>query len=156
MRLELQKLGRLIAALESMFLIRFIPSEGDFSKPVLFFEDLAEWTHLNPGATDHQKLFLSFIYQNLRTQFHYRPELKTAIFAYAEKSGYEVKLCFRSGQQLIGIIPVVDESTMLTAHKDARNFIKCYPTAKVLLVGLENKDLLLGHNVRYLCIGKLI
>ncbi|MEK6704362.1 MAG: AAA family ATPase [Bdellovibrionota bacterium] len=155
-RISLPTLRKLISALESMFVIRFIPSEGDFLKPVLFFEDLAECAHLYPGVSDPQKSFLLFLYQNLRTQFHYRPEARAVAFSYAERSGHEIPLCFRCEQRLLGIIPVIDESTLSTAHKDARNFIKRYPAARVLLVGLGNNDLLMSRNIRYLGVNQML
>ncbi len=148
-RISLPTLRRLVAAAESLFLIRFIPSEGAYSKPVLFFEDVGEKNHLLQAPNDETN-FLSFLYQNLRTQIHYRPELKIELFSYRAKSGECVPLCFRSDDRVLGIIPTLQTESLASSHKDALHFIKKYPGAKVLLIGLKSCDQLLSESIRHL------
>ncbi len=154
-RISLPTLRRLVSAAESLFLIRFIPSEGAYSKPIMFFEDLGERNHLVQVPTDEVN-FLSFLYQNLRTQIHYRPELKIELFSYMAKSGESVPLCFRFNDRVLGIIPTLQNATLSVSHKDALHFIKKYPTAKVLLLSLKSHDQLLSPSIRHLGVEYLL
>lgn len=155
-RISLPTLRKLLAAFESSYLIRLIPSEGDFSKPVLFFEDLGEQNHLIPTDFVSVKQLTCFLFQNLRVQFHYRPELKGEIFSYRSRSGTTVPLCFRVGKDVLGIIPIISEDELATAHRDARHFLKQYPSAKTIIVSLEDRDQFLSPGVRWLGVGRLI
>ncbi len=104
-RITSPTLKKLLNAMESMFLIRFLPTEGDYSKPILFFEDIGEANFLNDFENKEKVLLTSFLYQNLRTQFHYRPELKIESFNFRLKNGDVVDLCYRFNDKHLGILP---------------------------------------------------
>ena len=149
-------LRKLLAAFEALFLLRFVPAEGDFGKAVLFFEDLGERNYLTSTALPDSQQLLFFLYQNLRVQAHYRPELKIETFCFRSRSGHHVPLCFRKGANVMGLIPVTTESELGRAHVDARHFLKRYSRSKVLVVSVEDCDQVLDPNIRRIGVGRLV
>jgi len=154
-RISLPTLRKLLPVLESLFLIRTVPCEGDYSKPLVFLEDVGELSHLLTLSPDDPRLVLSFLHQNLRTQFHYRPELKAEQFAFRSVAGHFVPICYRIGpDKVLGLIPL--GQGIEAAHRDAKAFIKSYPKASALIVGIEDKDVFLGPRIRWVGMGRLI
>lgn len=154
-RISLPTLRKLISAFEAMFLIRLVPSEGDFSKPVLFFEDHAECHHLLAKVPPPLSQLTAFLYQNLRTQVLYRPELKIGLSSFRSRAGHEVPLVFRQENAALGVIPA-DEDSLARAHSDARFFVARNPRARVLIVSAEDQDQMLSESVRWVGAGRLV
>lgn len=154
-RISLPTLRKLIAAFEALFLIRLVPTEGDFSKPILYFEDIGELHHLHPHHSQHT-LFKSFLFQNLRAQFHYRPDRRSELFSFQTRAGHSVPLCFRMGAKVVGIIPVLDEKEIPNAHWSAEKFLEKYPQSKAILVGLEERDQVFSQRIRQICVSQLL
>lgn len=73
-RLSDPTLRKLLMAFEAIFLVRVISSEGGEKRPVVFFEDQGEATHLQTSPRTELEDFERFLYANLRTQWMYRPE----------------------------------------------------------------------------------
>jgi len=154
-RISQPTIRKLLPIFESLFLIRMVPSEGSYSKPMVFLEDLGEFFHLLSPPTDDHRVFVSFLFQNLRTQLHYRPELKARIFSFRTKAGHYLPFCFSlGGDKILGIVPL--EQSLDLALSSARQFRRTYPKAKVLIVSLEDNDTLIEEGVRWVGVGRLI
>lgn len=134
-RVSQPTLRKIVSAFESMFLIRFIPTYGDFSKPVIFLEDMGERNHLVSELLTPKDSLLSFLYQNLRTQVFYRPENKIEIFNFKTERNLNIPLCFKINQKVLGLIPIDNEDTFDLAFESAQYFVSVFPHSKVLLVG---------------------
>lgn len=154
--ISLPTLRKLIPAFESLFLIRLIPTEGDFSKPILFFEDLGEQHHLKRDGDSDASRLLAFLYQNLRTQLHYRPDLKVEIFNFSTRAGHRMPLCFRKGRKVLGIFPLGGESELPQASQSAQSFLSRYSEAKVLFVSAEDQDRLITPQIRWVGTSRLL
>ena len=156
-RISAPTLRKLIAALEAMFVIRLLPSEGDFRKPILFFEDVGEANHLSPFQGQDPRAFLSFVYENVRTQFFYRPQLRAEIFQFRARAGAIVPICFRIGKDILGMIPAESDEQVPHAVSSARSFLKAYPKARVLILSRRgDRDEMILPQVRWLSVGCLL
>jgi predicted AAA+ superfamily ATPase len=156
-RISMPTLRKLLPVFESLFLLRTLPSEGNYRKPVVFFEDVGELNHLLALDDSDPRLFLSFLYQNLRTQFHYRPELGVTLFSFRTIAGQSVPLCFRfPSKRVLGLIPLQSEDSISDALKSAKVFRKTYPNAHALIVGLKDKDLVVEQGIRWLGVSRLL
>lgn len=154
-RISMPTLRKLIANLESLFLIRLLPCEGDLSKPIVFFEDCGELNHLRGLGEKDPHGFLAFLYHHLRTQFHYRPELRVESFCFKTQRGDFVPLCYRVAKKILGIVPVLD--SLSEAHKSAKAFMAVYPEANVLLVESSGSmNQMIDKKIRHICVSYLI
>ncbi len=95
-RISLPTLRKLLAALEAMFVLRLLPTEGTEKKPVDFFEDIGEANHLADQSVRPLLRWTSFLFENLRPQFVYRPDKMISSFQYRNRGGAWVPLCFRT------------------------------------------------------------
>lgn len=155
-RLSLITIRKLLQAFESLFLIRLIPCHGDYKKPVLFFEDLGELRHLLKTKPSRDSDLLFFIYQNCRTQFHYRPELQGLISSFRTRGGNDVPLVFQAGNSRLGIIPCADENQIGDAVSRSRRFLASHANARVLIVGLDSIDQMIDPRTRWVGVDRVI
>lgn len=155
-RISVPSLKKLIQAFEAMYLIRQIPTEGSERKPVLFFEDQGEATHLASNRYDDSTQLLRFLYSELRHQTHYRPEVGASIFQFRNRGGALVPLCFRAGHSVLGIIPILSENPHPSALATARSFLRTYPESKLLYVHTGSGDRMIESRVRSLGVRYLV
>lgn len=154
-RISVPTLKRILSALQSIFFIRLIPTEGSEKKPVIFLEDQGEASFLSSGLYDASTNMVRFLFSQLRHQVHYRPELNAKIFQLRNRGGAYVPLCFSQGKNTVGIIPLVYENPETSALQTARSFQKQYPGSKVLFVHEGKSDKLITSTIRSLPVGKL-
>ncbi|NDF15990.1 ATP-binding protein [bacterium] len=154
-RVSMPTLRKLIPHLESLFLIRLLPTRGDFKSPTVFFEDIGELRHLlNAPATD-PRFFTGFLYHHLRTQFHYRSELRHQVFCFRAKSGATAPVCFETEKGILALVPVITGTEDALFH--AKAVLKTYRSAKVLLVELlDEVDQQVTGQIRRIHIGRLL
>ncbi len=114
---------KLISAFENIFLIRIIPTEGTEKKPVIFLEDQGEASYLAAGRYDELTNLTRFLFSDLRTQLHYRPELGVRIFQFRNRGGAHVPLCFAQGARVLGIIPSLSDRPNLRRHQERSKFL---------------------------------
>jgi len=154
-RISMPTLRKLIPALESLFLIRLVPCQGDFSKPHVFFEDIGELQHLLNLPEDSPNLFVAFLYHHLRTQLHYQPELKSEIFSFKNLRGDTAPICFKTGSEVLGIVPVLDGLDEALQNAEATQ--KQFPNAKILLLERDHDvDQMINDSVRRIFVGRLL
>ncbi len=156
-RISLPTLRKLLAAFEALFLIRMVPCEGDYLKPLLFFEDIGEWNHLlGPHQKAESVRLSAFLFHHLRVQVHYRPDEQVETFSFRDRSGNFVPLCFRSKNGVLGVIALGDDEGIAEANLSARAFLGRYLGSKVLIVGVKDRDELLARDVRWIGAGRLL
>lgn len=159
-RVSLPTLRKLIPALEALFFIRLVPSEGDYRKPTIFFEDIGEQNHLlgaQYSATDPM-VFLAFLFQQLRTQLHYRPQEKGQIFVYRDRKSEISTLALRTSQGLLGVFPATTADRIPREHEAARRFLAHYSreNAAAWIVTVEDADQWLSPRIRWLGAGRIL
>ncbi len=154
--ISLPTVRKLLSAFEALFLIRFIDAEGDYRKPIVFFEDIGEMNHVSKQELPVERRLLAFLYQNLRTQWHYRPDERIRAFYFRKRSGCEVPLCIERGKSTLAIIPVSDDESLAPAVRNAKLFLKLKPQAKILLVSPDQRDQMLSRQIRWLGAGRLL
>jgi len=123
---------KLLLALEGLFLIRSVPTEGRPSGKVYFMEDQGEASWLIGQRTDPIFDLTRFLYANLRIQVHYRPELRTTLFRYETRGGAFIPLCFRIDGRELGILPIEEQNPNRSVLASATSFLKTYPKGKVV------------------------
>ncbi len=155
-RISVPTLRKLISALESVFFIRLIPSEGTQKKPILFFEDQGEASFLSARGYSPQMELTRFLYSELRVQTHYRPAAAIRLFAYRNRGGSHIPLCFASSNSALGIIPTLAESPPPGYLKSCESFLAHYPNSKVVFVHPGSNDRILTHRIRCLGVRQLL
>ena len=149
-------LTRLLTALQAMYLIRFIPSEGGTKKKILFFEDQGEASYLSRKPVDFLSDLTRFLFANIRTQLKYQNQFTTDISQYRTRSGALVPLVATINRNKIGIIPMLEENPHQKLIRSANSFLKQNENAKVFFVHLGKKDLDLHPSMRILPISCLV
>lgn len=146
----------IIAALESMFVIRLIETEGSRCRPVLFFEDQGEASHLAGTRVTDLSALTCFLFSFVRQQWVYRPEANASLFQYRSRGGAFVPLALRSAKAApIGFIPMLDETPGKHEIASAQSFINRYPGSRCLYIHLGESDRMLGGNQRIIPLGHL-
>ncbi len=154
-RVSVPTLRKLIAAFESIYLIRLIETEGTEKKPVLFFEDQGEASFSARTEPEPLKKLTLFLYANLRVQIYYRPEVEGELFQYRTRNGAYVPLCFRTNKGILGIIPTTDTEITHSDLGSAHSFLKKYPSSKIIFTHTGTEDRSLGSKMRLLPVAAL-
>jgi predicted AAA+ superfamily ATPase len=132
----------LLYALESIFLIRRIPVEGDYKGDLFWFEDQIERSHFAAKQSWDEDDWLTLIYRNARAQFSYRLGELTQYFHFRTRGGAQVPLAIRNQQNVLGIIGVRSRSDINTSLKrSADSFLKHYNHSKVIFLTREGKEI---------------
>ncbi len=155
-RVSVPTLRKLIAAFEAIYLIRIIETEGTEKKPVIFFEDQGEATHLVSNRYDELTQLTRFLFAQLRHQWHYRPEVEGSLFQFRTRGGAYVPLCFRGKDGILGMIPILEENPNANALAGARSFLKFYPQSKVVFIHRGKNDQVLSSRMRTIGIAQIV
>ena len=155
-RISAPALRRLVQSLESMFVLRLVDTEGSRSRPVLFFEDQGEATHLAGERPDPLLGMTRFIFSFLRQQWVYRPELEARVFQFRSRGGAFVPLALQTRLGTLGWIPMLDETPGRHELASARSFLDAYPGARCLFVHLGSLDRSIGPQQRIIPLSHLV
>jgi len=154
-RVSVPSVRRLVAALEAMFVIQLVETEGSRSRPVLFFEDQGEATHLAGDRPDPLLDLTRFLFSFVRQQWVYRPELGATMFQYRSRGGAYVPLAVRCSLGTLGFIPMLDETPGRHELASARSFQAAYLGARCAFVHLGDLDRTLGGDLRVVPLAAL-
>ncbi|MBI4403313.1 MAG: ATP-binding protein, partial [Deltaproteobacteria bacterium] len=128
----------LLYALESVFLIRRIPVEGDYQGDLFWFEDQCERKHFASSMSSDDEDWITLIYRNARAQFNYRVGEHAQYFHYKTRGGAQVPLAIRTSLGVLGIICVRSHADIsLSLKRSADSFLKRYNHSKVLFLTRE-------------------
>jgi len=155
-RISVPTLKRLLIAFEAMFLVRRIPTLGGEKKEIIYFEDQGEANFLSRLSPDSPIAFELFVYQMLRCQWMYRPELRIQLSQWRTRNGAQIPFVLMGPKGKLAIIPVLEENPPPQAIGSAGSFLKAHPDAKVIYVHLGKKDFNLSANQRSVSIAKLL
>lgn len=155
-RISVPALRRIVNSLEAMFVIRLVETEGSRRRPVIFFEDQGEATHLAGDRTDVLLGITRFLFSFLRQQWIYRPELEARLFQYRSRGGAFVPLALRTKLGTLGFIPMLDEAPGRHEMASARSFLGSYKSGRCLFVHLGRSDRTLGTNLRTVPVSCLV
>lgn len=155
-RISVPALRRLLAALESMFVIRILDTEGSLRRPVLFFEDQGEASHLAGETLDPLLNITRFLFSFVRQQWVYRPELQASVFQFRNRGGAFVPLVLRTKFGLLGFLPMLDEVPGQHELASARSLMLYDKNARCLFVHQGKTDKLLSNNMRIVPLGHLV
>lgn len=131
----------LLHALESIFLIRRIPVEGDYKGDLFWFEDQIERDHFASSNSSDEDDWITLIYRNARAQFGYRVGEHAEFFHFRTRGGAQVPLGIRSSSGVLGIIGIQSKKDInLSLKRSADSFLKHYNHSKVLFLTREGKE----------------
>lgn len=138
-RLSRDTVRILIRACESMYLIRYYPSDEFSSKPWLYFEDQGMQQHLNPRKStspwdEPVDTQLRLIHANVLPQFFYRPDSIPRVTRYETRGGASVPIVITTDDGALGFIPSPFSRPSTSAYASTRSFLKSQPRSKVILV----------------------
>ncbi len=126
---------RLIAAFESMFVIRILSSEGGVSTPTVLFEDIGMLNYLTQNRLPPNIQLLNTAFQCFRAPYFYSFEKNFRFFQYQTRGGAYVPLVLQLEGKTVGWIftslSEADQSTL----KSANSFLKKYPDGHVFILG---------------------
>jgi len=134
-RVSAPTLRNLLDAFEAMFLIRRLETRGTEVRPVVFFEDQGEASHLAGRPVDSLTDLTRFLFSHLRSPLLLEAGGNTFFFQYRTRGGAYVPLCVERGARgFLGIIPILEENPGRQALASAASFTRKYVGAKVLFV----------------------
>ena len=155
-RISVPALRRLIPSLEAMFVLRVVETEGSRRRPVLFFEDQGEASHLAGERNDTLFDLTRFLFSFIRHQWHYRPELGASLFQFRSRGGAFVPLAVRSKHGILGLIPMLDEAPGKHELASAQSFLSIYERSRCLFVHLGKSDRTVGAAMRVVPLACLV
>lgn len=124
---------KLLYALEAIFLIRLLPSEGGEKGFTLYFEDQAEALFLDKNKSEDTQLEALY-YRNIRTQFNYTPGESFRFFHYSTRGGARVPFCIETKGLSIGFIPIKEKTPDRSQLATANSFLKTFEKSKVVFL----------------------
>jgi len=155
-RISVPALRRLISSLESMFVIRILETEGTRRRPVLFFEDQGEASHLAGGKADKLFNLTRFLFSFVRHQWFYRPDLGARFFQYRSRGGAFIPLAIRAKFGVLGLIPMLDETPGKHELASAQSFLSAYEHSRCIFVHLGKSDRTVGPAMRVIPLACLV
>ncbi|MBI1861549.1 MAG: ATP-binding protein [Deltaproteobacteria bacterium] len=125
----------LLHALESVFLVRRIPVEGDYQGDLFWFEDQIERSHFTSTMNVDDADWITLIYRNARAQFGYRLGEHADYFHFRTRGGSQIPLGIRTRQGILGIVSIESRRDInLSLKRSADSFLKTYNHSKVLFL----------------------
>lgn len=155
-RISVPALRRLIHSLEAMFVIRLVDTEGSRRRPIIFFEDQGEATHLAGDRSDPLFQMTRFLFSYVRQQWVYRPELEARLFQYRNRGGAFVPLALHTKLGTLGFIPMLDETPGKHEIASATSFLNSYKNSKCLLVHQGELDRCVSNSLRIVPLSSLV
>jgi len=131
---------KLIQALESIFLIRLLPLEGDRRGLCVYFEDQAEHLFLQSEKMDSLRAFEGLVYRNLRATFAYEIGLDYQVFQYRQRPDIRIPFAIRTKEGCLGVLPILTEAPSRKDLRMAGKFLRKYSPASILIVTKGQKE----------------
>ncbi len=125
---------KILHALESVFLVRVLPIEGDRKGFCVYFEDQAEHLFLHEQKIDPLKAFEGLVYRNLRASFHYEMGLDFRFFQFRARPDVRIPFVVRTKSGSLGLLPILEESPSRKDLRMAHRFLQWNSPATVLIV----------------------
>lgn len=126
----------LLAALESIFLIRRVPVPLR-KKELILFEDQLEETFYSIGNLEPIQRVETALYRNLRTQFSYRLEKNAVFESYLTRDHARVPWVIKLHENTLGIIVTSQSRPSLSETRSANSFLRSYRNAKLIYLSIE-------------------
>jgi uncharacterized protein len=123
---------KLLNALEALYLIRALPTEGTVAKASYVFEDQGMASFCVRSKYSTMADIFRGLYANLRQELFYSPDSRGEVFSYKTHDGAWVPLVFRTSNWTVGVVPIDDEQIPRKAIESARSFLLRYTDAKVI------------------------
>jgi hypothetical protein len=124
---------KILAALEAVFVIRFIPIEGEGARgSVINFEDLAERVHLSHSPISHADRFSHLCFHEIRSQLQYQPGISWTLCRYQTRGGARIPFVFKSGDSVLGVLPMESPDDFERYSGSVRSFLGHYANAKLI------------------------
>jgi uncharacterized protein len=123
---------KLLNALEALYLIRPLSTEGTVAKPAYMFEDQGTASFCVRSPFSKAADICRGLYANLRQEVFYAHGARGEVFSFKTHDGAWVPLVFRNQKWTIGVIPLDDDQVPRKAIESARSFLSRYSSAKVI------------------------
>jgi predicted AAA+ superfamily ATPase len=123
---------KLLNALEALYLIRALPTEGTVSKSAYVFEDQGMASFCAKSPFSKTSDIFRGVYANLRQEVLYEQGAGGDIFSFKTHDGAWVPLVFRSLTRIIGVIPLDDDQITRKAIESGKSFMFHFPNAKII------------------------
>lgn len=145
-RISMQTINKLIAALEALFLIRRIGALGDRKRAHFYLEDQGIASYLNPYEDPEQDA-LRMAFSQIHSQVRYLYPADGSLQHFEARGGARVPLVVTAEKKITGIIPVAGETADRSALFSASSFTKRHPSARVVILTQGTETVSLGKNI---------
>ena len=132
---------KLLHSLESIFLLRLIPIEGDRRGFCYFFEDQAESRFLSQGKTSELTQIEGFVYRHLRTQWAYRLEQNPRYFHYKTRAGVRIPLCLSLPSCHLAFLFIQEDQPNRQDMAAANSFFRSYNNSRAIFLSTTCKHI---------------
>jgi predicted AAA+ superfamily ATPase len=130
----------LVHALESLFLIRTVPIEGDYRGVSVFFEDPAEALYSAGKKIPENSTRSHLCYLMIRSSFAYRQGVEPQFFQFRTRGGVIVPVAVRQGDHVSGWIPIQGSSPNRREIAAAKAFLAAYGNSKIFFINFEDQN----------------
>lgn len=124
---------KLLYALESIFLIRRVPIEGEKGQ-IFYLEDQAESKYLLDGNLIESDAFEQLIYRNIRTQLYYKLGQSFREFHFLTRGGSRIPYAIEQSGVILGVLPIKEENPNRAELASAASFLKKFEKSRVLFL----------------------
>jgi predicted AAA+ superfamily ATPase len=125
---------KILAGLESVFLIRLLKIEGGRKGFVCFLEDHFESLSLANQALNQQQHFTQLLYRNVRAEFFYSLGKSFRIFHYLTKHNTTLPFAIQVNEGCLGFLPLEKANPSHGEQMAAQSFLRNFRNSKVVFV----------------------
>jgi hypothetical protein len=126
---------KLLRALESVFLLRRIPMEGDYKGDIFWFEDQIERFVFTPNEGPTEWDWIGLVYRNCRAQFGYRLGEFPTYSHYLTRGGAQVPLVIQNQGKRLGLFAFASADEITSNRiRSAESLLKKYEFARILFL----------------------
>ena len=126
----------LLYAMESVFLIRRIPIQGQKGETILL-EDQFEELELSEEKLPLERQLEGALYRNLRTQLNYRLGEQFSFETYHTRDDARVPIVVRTPESVLGIIITEGNEPSLSEKRSAASFLGKFSQSKIIYASTQ-------------------
>ncbi len=154
--ISIPTLKKLVYAMESVFLLRTILVEGDYSGPVHYFEDMCECAFLRTSPLSIQQKIAQFASIHIRGELSYGTTTPFRLFQYRTRSGVNVPIAIQLKDSFLGVVPLESDYPSRVEMAAADSFLKKYSRSKVVFLHLGKGTEIISDRKLIIAIGKTV
>ena len=144
--------------LESLFLIRRLPSEGSTKSEIYFFEDLGESYYLNPKGHHHQTLaaLQLLVFAHLKAAMMYQRQYSSRFYHFLNRGSKTPMICVEANQANTAFFSIMGSIPTRSEAMQANSYLSAMSNSKVVFVTWDHQSKALDRKRIIVSIWELV